>query len=482
MSRYLPTRLLLGVIAILVLSAQKSRADLTFFPGDPDAQPVVYHDKDKGPNGTLYVYDGTGINPCFYSKEIPAGKTVLAQKLVRPYSDGSGSPGVWYLNGEKKLADFASTDFDKHCPSPAPPTGHLSKKAGMMAPAAPAATPVPINISNDADVFDTTCEGHFAVVGGANSATPVSLVNLDTRAEISTFAFNGFSQSVAVCDDGQSVLVHLDNNSSNAGQIRRLTINAGALSDTMQTLPLGSASVFIKKVYAAPGSKTGIALLQGGASQVVSFTIPGLTMVDSVSLAVSIPNGAAFNCTGTKVYFRSGNRGISPDVIECFGYNPTTGVFTKPASLTINGVGAYTSVVYPEPLGLTLNAAYIVASEANPTAGAPTPRVTLFDATTGARANAIMSATPVNPINVDLVDCCSQRKRITTITRMGNGHIMLQGKVESPNWTFSLQLAPNMSSTFANPISLTSDSNGMFQYDDAGTVGLTERFYRLTYP
>ena len=40
----------------------------------------------------------------------------------------------------------------------------------------------------------------------------------------------------------------------------------------------------------------------------------------------------------------------------------------------------------------------------------------------------------------------------------------------------------SVASAFGSPISLTSDSNGMFQYDDAGTVGLTERFYRLSYP
>ncbi len=450
-----------------------------FFPNDPGAKPFVVHRKGEGPNGTLYVYDGQkfGEFDCFYTYTIPVGKTMEDVCIVK--SKTRNRFIISYTNGEDSLEDLESEKTMINCPG-ASQISRSRKPVDLAAPATP--TPTPIPISNDGDALQATCDGHYVVVVGAGGTKPVSLVDFDNRAEVSTYTFNGFSQSVAVCDDSQSVLVHLDNNSSTAGQIRRLTINSGALTDTMETLPLGSASVFIKKVYAAPGSKTGILLLQGTAPQVVSFAIPGLTTVDSVTLAGPIPNGLTFNCSGTKVYIRSGNRGINPDVIQCFGFNPVTGVFTKPASLTINDVGPYTSVVYPEPVALTLDGAHVVASEANPTGSAPTPRITFFDAITGARADAIIDSGMTDPINVGVVDCCAQRKEITSIMRPANGHIMLQGKVESPNWTFSLQLAPNMSSAFGTPIAITSDSNGMFQYDDAGSVGLDKRFYRLSYP
>ncbi|HEY4285364.1 MAG TPA: hypothetical protein VGM62_20065 [Chthoniobacterales bacterium] len=477
--RFLSAGLILSVFLPALLHGATPAPPGGFFPSDPDAKPFVVHRKNEGPNGTIYVYDRQvgGEFDCFYTYGIPAGKTmedvdVLKSRIRKRFV-------VTFTNGEGDLDDLESEKFMIDCPGGSQ-ISRSRKPVDLAAPATP--TPTPIPISNDADALEPTCDGHYIVVVGSGGTKPVSLVDFDIRAEVSTYTFNGFSQSVAVCDDSHSVLVHLDNNSSNAGQIRRLTITSGALTDTMETLLLGSSSVFIKKVYAAPGSKTGIVLLQGAAAQVVSFVIPGLTTVDSVTLAGAIPNGLAFNCSGKKVYIRSGNRGINPDVIECFGFNPVTGFFTKPASLTINDVGPYTGVVYPEPMALTPDGTHVIASEANPSASATTPRITFFDAITGARADAIIDSGMTDPINVDVVDCCAQRKEITSIMRPANGHVMLQGKVESPNWTFSLQLAPNMATTFGNPISITSDSNGMFQYDDAGTVGLDKRFYRLTYP
>lgn len=477
--RILRAGLILSVCLSAILDGATPAPPGGFFPNDPNAEPLVVQRRNEGPNGTIYIYNTRpgALFDCYYTYSIPAGKSMEDVCIVK--SRPRKHLILSYVNGQGDTDDFDSEKTTINCPGGSQIS--RSRKPIDLAPAV-TPTPTPIPISNDADALEATCDGHYIVVVGAGGTKPVSLVDFDIRAEVSTYTFNGFSQSVAVCDDGRSVLVHLDNNSSNAGQIRRLTINSGTLIDTMETLPLGSASVFIKKVYAPPGSKTGIVLLQGAAAQVVSFTVPGLTMVDSVTLAGAIPNGLAFNCSGTKVYIRSGNRGINPDVIQCFGFNPVTGLFTKPASLTINDVGPYTGVVYPEPIALTLNGARVIASEANASTGAPTPRITFFDAITGARADQIIDSGMTDPINVDVVDCCAQRKEITSITRPANGHVMLQGKVESPNWTFSLQLAPNMMTAFGNSISITSDSNGMFQYDDGGTVGLTERFYRLAYP
>jgi hypothetical protein len=74
--------------------------------------------------------------------------------------------------------------------------------------------------------------------------------------------------------------------------------------------------------------------------------------------------------------------------------------------------------------------------------------------------------------------------KILSITRPANGHIILQC-LGVPNQLNNLQVSPNLSpGSFATivPSPVAADNTGAFQYDDAGAVGLTKRFYRLTYP
>ena len=463
------------VAAVLFVAAN---AHATFYPGDPDAFPIPTHDVNQGPNGAIVVRDYNlfgGVNPCFYRVYLPPGKVV---EEIFPI-DILGEYTIVLCRGDKGVAQLNSFDFAFGCPPPA-------AGAKPSRPLSPQQTLSSIPVSNDADTLDGTCDGRYLVVVGANSTKPVSLVDMVTKTEVGTYTFNGLSAAVSVADDSQSILVHLDTNAGGAGIIRRLLLNGTGFTDTMETLAIGSATVFINKVIAAPGSKTGVVMVTEfpaaapPVSRLVSFGIPGLVVIDQVTLAGRRGNAVIFNCPGTKIYARSGDR-INSDVIEGFGYNPMTGFFTKPASLTINGVSPYVGTSYPNPLALTPNGIHLIASESISVAGAPTPRVTSFDTITGARVNAFTDGFSA-PSNVRALPCCLQRKQITSIQRMPNGHVMLQGKVESPNWTFSLQLAPNMSNAFGSPVSITSDANGMFQHDDAGAVGLDKRFYRLTYP
>jgi uncharacterized delta-60 repeat protein len=74
--------------------------------------------------------------------------------------------------------------------------------------------------------------------------------------------------------------------------------------------------------------------------------------------------------------------------------------------------------------------------------------------------------------------------KIVSITRSANGHAILQC-LGLPNQVNDLQVSPNLSSgsfTTVSPGPGAADSTGAFQYDDAGAVGLTKRFYRLAFP
>lgn len=74
--------------------------------------------------------------------------------------------------------------------------------------------------------------------------------------------------------------------------------------------------------------------------------------------------------------------------------------------------------------------------------------------------------------------------KIVAITRLAAGHVMLQC-LGVPNQVNNLQVSPDLSpGSFMSvvPPPPAADGTGNFSYDDAGAVGLTKRFYRLSSP
>jgi len=73
--------------------------------------------------------------------------------------------------------------------------------------------------------------------------------------------------------------------------------------------------------------------------------------------------------------------------------------------------------------------------------------------------------------------------RITSITRLPNGHILLQG-LGIPNRAHTMEFSSNPSpNSFAPfPTMPIADGTGAIQYDDATAVGLSKQFYRLRFP
>jgi hypothetical protein len=71
--------------------------------------------------------------------------------------------------------------------------------------------------------------------------------------------------------------------------------------------------------------------------------------------------------------------------------------------------------------------------------------------------------------------------RITSIVRLTNGHIVLQG-IGVPNGAHTLQILPDLGSGTPTSVPLSANGTGSIQYDDTNAVGLTKRFYRLAYP
>jgi hypothetical protein len=71
--------------------------------------------------------------------------------------------------------------------------------------------------------------------------------------------------------------------------------------------------------------------------------------------------------------------------------------------------------------------------------------------------------------------------QITSITRMANLHVLIVGKT-APNLTISLLFSPDLLTQFGNAVSVTADSTGTWQFEDAFAATLTKRFYQATYP
>jgi Tol biopolymer transport system component len=70
---------------------------------------------------------------------------------------------------------------------------------------------------------------------------------------------------------------------------------------------------------------------------------------------------------------------------------------------------------------------------------------------------------------------------LNSVSRPSNGHFVFAG-LTLPNQTLATQAAPDLLMGFAQVGTTTSNANGAFQFDDAGAVGMTKRFYRLASP
>jgi hypothetical protein len=266
-----------------------------------------------------------------------------------------------------------------------------SSRKGWRADPTPSPTPIVVPISNDADSFAVSCDGRFAVVVGSTTQTntPVSLEDLDAHKEVATVAYpDKLARAAAVGDDEQTVLASLDNSTGGgAPAVRRLTLDEqnSTLTDAEAELAFDSDD-FLIRTGIAPGSHVGVTLVRHSApvtTELVSFSLPDLTIQDSVTLAGSIGNAVVFDCEGDKIYARSGSQALDPDVIEGFDFDPVTGAIGQTAFITINGISIFYGTGFGDPLAISPDGTLLIAAEENLDGRLPAPRVSIWDAVTG---------------------------------------------------------------------------------------------------
>jgi uncharacterized delta-60 repeat protein len=71
--------------------------------------------------------------------------------------------------------------------------------------------------------------------------------------------------------------------------------------------------------------------------------------------------------------------------------------------------------------------------------------------------------------------------KILSISHLGNGHNLLTG-IGVVNGSHTLLATPTLKSNFTTLGPVSADGSGAWQYEDASLIGVTNRFYRLSYP
>lgn len=218
-----------------------------------------------------------------------------------------------------------------------------------------------------------TPDGRFLLACDGTFGYPLSVIDLTTRTEASTFPLSGGCQGVEVCEDGSVLVVQVFN------RLRRLTIDSsGALTDTGETL--AESGTF--NTICGKGATTGVAISLNGTIR--SFTIPGLTPIDNRFVPDSTMAGVS-NSSGDRLYVRGTANAYG------FDFDPTTGALGVSPFVSIPI--AYTTQYYGvEPLALNAAGTELFVSELN--------AVKVYSATSGAFVDTITDPAMVNPVGL----------------------------------------------------------------------------------
>jgi hypothetical protein len=71
--------------------------------------------------------------------------------------------------------------------------------------------------------------------------------------------------------------------------------------------------------------------------------------------------------------------------------------------------------------------------------------------------------------------------RITAITRLTGGHILVQG-IGAPSTAYTIKASPDLSPNSFQPLGPVTNTNGALQYEDTDAGNFSRRFYRFTFP
>lgn len=398
------------------------------------------------PSGRLYIGDGaTGQSLCHYRVDLAASSGKLKKwELLLDNKDGFNLIFVQTTTGQGKIDVFSLRAFKRFDANgfPCPEGGGIVLRDGEEGEGD---APVTISVSNTAHAFATTCDGRYTVaVGHAGGASPVPISLIDVKAgrEVDTLDSPGLGRSVAACDDGESVLVVVDNSAGSSSSLWRLRVVEGQLVDTGERLSLPSGFIF--KTFAVPGSRVGVALA-GGGSAITTFRIPGLQVLDSTPAASPLEASAAVACSGDRIYRRG--RDSFSDQIHGYSLDPVTGAIGDTPFLTLAvPTTVQATTTYGDALAISRDGTRLIVPEAaGRTNSPPTHRTTYYDATTGAALGFFDSfgQGAAEPELVTTYSCCAPMPLRLEIQRLASGLIQLTSSGEVGR-NYELQKSQNL--------------------------------------
>jgi cysteine-rich repeat protein len=193
----------------------------------------------------------------------------------------------------------------------------FSGKIWVVDTATPSVQSSPITVSTAPEDIALTPDGRFLLsCDGSGPASPLSIVDLNTRREIGTFALGATCTAVDVCSDGSVLVAEFG-----SGRVRRLRINdIGVVTDTHDALQITAPF----NVACAPNAKSGVVI---GVNELRSFRLAGLAPVDQRTLGANEGVTAVIDDAGSTVFARSNNAGI----IQKFGFTQATGALSAAA-------------------------------------------------------------------------------------------------------------------------------------------------------
>lgn len=421
-------------------------------------------------SGRLYIGDLTDASHCHFRLDVPPGKPLTGASIRWV----GGTALVFATRGSEETLVLSPELFQKVNAQGQPcHEGGQPERAAPIVEAAKPATRIPV--SNDADSFDVTCDGRYAIVVGANSATPVSLVDLRAGVETDTFSADSNVTYAAAFDDGESLVVVANVPPQNqTNRLRRLRVENGKLADTEESLAALPAGEFpdyrFQKVFAVKGSNVGVATAQFGIPQIVTFRIPGLSLLDSIRTG---GDSLAVNCAGDKIYVRSGSQ------IRGYALDPVTGALGDTPFLTISAVGQTdtSAANFGNSLAISRDGTRLIVPEGTAFPESPaTPRTTYFDTTTGERLGYFDAFGGGSPTLVATYPCCKGAEPRLSIEQLASGLIQITATGEAAR-SYALQRSPNLVAW--QQLLAFQMTSVPFSYSDPASTTNSAGFYRL---
>jgi DNA-binding beta-propeller fold protein YncE len=204
--------------------------------------------------------------------------------------------------------------------------------------------PNPIAISNDGLDTAISRDDRFLLVCGGNTpfVSPISVIDIGARTEVSTLSLSSSCLSIEVCGDG-SVLA------TTPSSLHRLSISdTGTLSDTGE---VRSGQFFAQNVTCAPDDASAILIKREDPAEIAAFRIPGLDPADTRVLTSqgSSGNTVLVSPDGDRAYAST-----SFGLLDIFDYDPESSTLSSlPIRSIDSGRGASSSVFGIDTMALT---------------------------------------------------------------------------------------------------------------------------------